>query len=137
MNSSIENLSQSITPDCAGIIWLTDKNLNYSTNRVYEFNYLLDGLLTKSITSGQDHNDAPNLFIAQNFGDSFFVGHSVIKSINDLSKIQKHLTVVNNMITEKKFVLIYNDCSDLNIEKIFDYLSNRFSSITFNRLTFN
>jgi hypothetical protein len=45
MSLGIKHLSQNITPDTSGIIWLTDDPLDYKTPGVYEFNYLLDGML--------------------------------------------------------------------------------------------
>lgn len=136
MNSSIEHLSQAITPECAGIIWLTNKKLDYSMSGVYEFNYLLDGLLTKSIASSEQ-SPGPNLFIAQNFGNSFFLGHSIVTNLNELDVIKKHLTVVNSMIDENKTVLFYNDVEAFSAEEIQSNLSKKFNHIRFSELRLN
>ena len=61
MSLGIKHLSQNITPDTSGIIWLTDDPLDYKTPGVYEFNYLLDGMLIKSITKNSNENHQNSL----------------------------------------------------------------------------
>lgn len=131
---SIENLSQSIPPECAGIVWLTDKKLDFSMRGVYEFNYLLNGLLTKSIVNVDSHNQDGHLFIAKNFGKSFFISHNIIEKLSELDRIQKHLTVVKNSINEQKVVLIYIDSEKCDNEQIKSSLSKLFKNINFDLL---
>ena len=54
MNTAIEHLSKHISSETSGILWLTDTVLDYKTPGVYEFNYLLDGILLKRITQNKD-----------------------------------------------------------------------------------
>lgn len=126
-DSSIAYLSSAVTPNCSGIIWLTKDELNFMTPGVYEFNYLLNGQVTKSISNKSQNG---HLFMAQSFGRPFFVSHNLINSKNDFEKVYQHLNVASNILPDNTTVLIFNQ-TDHNIEK---QLSNKYQQVNFKYL---
>jgi hypothetical protein len=71
MTELINSLSQKISPNVAGIIWLTDKKITLETKGLYELNYLFNGLLIKSIINREDSNNKDFFFISTSFGKEF------------------------------------------------------------------
>lgn len=136
MKSNIEYLSRSITPTCSGIIWLTDEHLNQSISGLYEFNYLLDGLLTKSLLDQIEREEKQNnnFFFSSNFGKPFFIGHSVIKGSQDLKQIHENLKLALPLIPEDSEIFILNkskNTANINIEK---ELTQKYKNIKFEHL---
>jgi hypothetical protein len=117
---SISNLSQTITTNSAGIIWLTDEDLNYDLKGVYEFNYLLDGLLLKTIENNDESNKNHNFFLTTNFGKSFFIGHIKITNKNDLNLINQHIKLAIPLLKNQNEICIYNrsqNTANINVLK--------------------
>lgn len=136
MQSKIEILSKTISPNCYGIIWLTSDSLKFSDPGVYEFNYLLNGLVTKNI---RNNTKDGHLFMSESFGHPFFISHNVINESADIQKIHQHLNVASNLIGEGCTVLIYNQ-SGQHSEKKYDLeksLAKKFQHVKFKNLTLN
>jgi hypothetical protein len=137
VKSNIEFLSKMITPNCSGIIWLTDKELDFEMSGVYEFNYLLNGLLTKSIANEEETNEKGHLFLAENFGRPFFISHNVISDKNDLANVQKHLEVASPLFSETAEVFVFNKSNKASNKNIVKDLSKKFKNIQFENLEIN
>ena len=104
MKTGIEHLSHLVSPKTSGIIWLTDDFLGPSLVGLYELNYLLDGLLTKTLSSDQEKSESKsNFFLAENFGNPFFVGHSVISNKDDLKNLTFSKEITENDLAKKSF----------------------------------
>jgi hypothetical protein len=74
MSDLINNISPQISPESAGIIWVTDEKLSLSTPGLYEINYLFNGLIVKSIINRKDAAVAKdNYFISENFGNQLTI----------------------------------------------------------------
>lgn len=134
MYKAITHLSHFITPETSGIVWLTDEALNYESPGVYEFNYLLDGLLVKAIEENAERNEQRNFFLGENFGAPFFIGHVVVKDKSDIDVIQNHFKLANSFIKENSIIYIFNrskNTANINILKV---LSRQHKNIEFKNL---
>jgi hypothetical protein len=137
MNLGIKHLSQNITPDTVGIIWLTDEHLAYNTPGVYEFNYLLNGVLIKSLTQSTEESQVSqdsNFFLSTSFGNPLFVGHVVVQSKDDIKKMYSHLEIASHLIKENSQVFIFNRSKNTANINIMKSLSEKFKELTFKNL---
>lgn len=136
MKTGIEHLSHLVSPKTSGIIWLTDDYLGPSLVGLYELNYLLDGLLTKTLSSDQEKSESKsNFFLAENFGNPFFVGHSVINTKDDLKNMFKHIELGKPLFEDKKIeVFIFNRSKNTANYNVLKELSNKFKEISFKNL---
>lgn len=134
MNLGIKHLSNNITPNTAGILWLTDDELNYKSPGVYEFNYLLNGILIKSLDNQTINDQKNHFFLGNNFGKPLFLGHAVIKSKEDIKNIYEHIKISENFINENSQIYIFNksqNTANINVLKI---LSEKYKNIVFENL---
>ena len=134
----IDHLSHLVSPTTSGIIWLTDEDLNSKLPGVYELNYLMNGLLTKSIAS-KDHQSKSksksNFFLAENFGNPFFLGHSVIKSKEDFKNMHNHIGLAKPLFNETDIeIYIFNRSKNTANTNILKELSHRYRDIKFENL---
>lgn len=136
MKTGIEHLSHLVSPKTSGIIWLTDDFLGPSLVGLYELNYLLDGLLTKTLSSDQEKSESKsNFFLAENFGNPFFVGHSVISNKDDLKNMFKHIELGKPLFVDQKIeVFIFNRSKNTANYNVLKELSNKFKDISFKNL---
>jgi len=144
MNTGIDHISHLIKSNTAGIIWLTDDFLGPQLVGMYELNYLLNALVTKSISVQLDsHQSKSNYFLGENFGNPFFVGHSVINSKDDLKNMYKHLELslplfqadtANEESQEDIEIFIYNRSKNTANFNVLKELSKKYSTITFHNL---
>lgn len=136
MKTGIEHLSHLVSPKTSGIIWLTDDYLGPSLVGLYELNYLLNGLLTKTLSSKEDKQiSKSNFFLAENFANPFFVGHSVITSKDDLKNMFKHIELSAPLFENGKIeVFIYNRSKKTANYNVLKELSNKFKDISFKNL---
>lgn len=131
MNLGIKHLSQNITANTAGILWLTDEQLDFKTPGIYEFNYLLNGVLIKSIEKIDLEKQSNNFFLGENFGNPLFVGHIVFKDKSDLNKLYDQLKISKDFIKEDSLIYIFNkskNTANMNILKI---LNEKYKTIKF------
>ena len=134
MNLGIKHLSNNITPHTAGILWLTDEELNYKTPGVFEFNYLLNGILIKSLENQTQPLQKNHFFLGDNFGKPLFIGHAVIKTKDDIKNIYEHIKISKDFINEDSQVYIFNksqNTANLNVLKL---LSEKYKNIMFENL---
>lgn len=136
MNLGIKHLSQNITPNTSGILWLTDEDLDYKTPGVYEFNYLLDGILIKSISNKTDEHKhrKSNFFLGENFGSPLFIGHVKFANKNDLELIYEHFKVAQSFLTENSTIYIYNRSKNTANVNILKELSKKLKQYNFENL---
>lgn len=125
MRKSIEHLSKHISSDTSGILWLTDSTLNYDTPGVFEFNYLLDGILLKRIAQNEElppEKRKSNFFLGQNFGEPIFISHVLVEHKNDLKMSFNHLETAIPLIKNNKTIQIFNrskNTANINVLKEF------------------
>ncbi len=112
----LNQLKDQISIDICGIIWITKENLINKPPPFDSLDYFLDGAL---ITFYNNHKknltqiNGTNLFMAQSFGNSFFVAHfeqSTSNLIEQISQIKALIPVTNK---EKLVLLIEPTGSDL------------------------
>jgi hypothetical protein len=132
----IDHLSHLVSPTTSGIIWLTDDDLNSNLPGVYELNYLLNGLLTKSIAAKASQSESnSNFFLAENFGNPFFLGHSVVSSKADLLNMHKHIELAQPLFNDVNIeVYIFNRSKNTANINILKELTNKYKDIQFENL---
>jgi hypothetical protein len=132
----IDHLSHLVSPTTSGIIWLTDEDLNSKLPGVYELNYLMNGLLTKSIASKDHQSESKsNFFLAENFGNPFFLGHSVIQSKEDLKNMHNHIELAKPLFNETNIkIYIFNRSKNTANTNILKELSHKYRDIKFENL---
>jgi SRSO17 transposase len=93
------DLLAQVTPLTKGIIWLTGGNISPHKNFYKEIDYLLNGLLTATLTS---QPDLSHVLLAENFGQSFYVfagSNAKAKDVdNFLELIKSQLEAENNVL---------------------------------------
>lgn len=135
MNLGIKHLSKSITPNTTGILWLTDEPLSFKTTGVYEFNYLLNGILIESLSdSAQKNSPRQNFFLGENFDSKFFIGHLVISEKKDISSMYQLIKLADNLINEHSQIFIYNRSKNTANINILKELSQKYPAIVFENL---
>lgn len=131
----IEHLSQHINPETRGIIWLTDELLDFNSPGAYEINYLLNGILTKSLAdSNHEDKHRNNFYLGENFGKPFFVAHAVIKEKSDLNQLDDTINLATPFIQEKSQVYILNRSKNTANVNVLKELSKKYSNISFSHL---
>lgn len=137
MNTGIEHLSQHITPNTSGIIWLTDESLDYKSPGVYEFNYLLDGMLIKSISQNSELKKEElksNFFLGDNFGTPLFIGHTVVENKDDIKIMHNHFKVASSFIQKNTTIYIFNRSKNTANFNILKELTNKYKEYKFENL---
>jgi hypothetical protein len=137
MSLGIKHLSQNITPDTSGIIWITDEDLDYKTPGVYEFNYLLDGMLIKSITknsSQEQRSSKSNFFLGENFGTPLFIGHLKVKDKSDIQTMYDQMNIASPIIKEQSTIYIFNRSKNTANINILKELGKKYQNYTFKNL---
>ena len=135
-NTLIDHLSHLVKRTTSGIIWLTDDHLNSKLSGVYELNYLMNGLLTKSIAAKESNKGLKsNFFLGDNFGQPFFLGHSVIESKEDFKASFNHIELAVPLFPERELeIYIYNRSKNTANVNVLKELTNKYSSIKFENL---
>lgn len=133
MNSSIKHLSQSITPQTAGVIWLTDEALSIESPGAYEFNYLLDGMLLKNL-SHKTENNLSNFYLGENFGETIFIAHTVVEKRADLQNMHNQISLAKPMIEENKTIFIFNRSKNTANINLLKELSTKYKNFNFENL---
>ncbi len=137
MSQGIEHLSKYITPQTSGIIWLTDNYLDFKSPGVYEFNYLLDGILIKSINYHKEQTQAQrksHFFLGENFGTPLFIGHSVISKKDDIKQMYHHFDVAKPFINKDATIYIFNRSQNTAKINILKELQTKYKNYTFENL---
>lgn len=137
MNNSIEYLSKNISSDTSGIIWLTDTPLSYDMPGVFEFNYLLDGILLKRIAENENlplEKRKSNFFLGQNFGEVIFISHVLIENKKDLEIVYQHLVTALPLIENENKIKIFNRSKNTANTNVLKEFSNRYKELSFEHL---
>lgn len=140
MNLGIKHLSKNITPETVGIIWLTDESLNYQSPGIYEFNYLLDGIVFKSLDNKlekikeENNKLKTNFFLGENFGTPLFIGHVVVEGKEDIKKMYDHIKISENFLKDDSKIYIYNRSKNTANQNILKILSEKYNQIIFENL---
>jgi len=121
------SLLEKVQEQTLAVLWVTKENLGQSADNFESLNYLLDGLLVRHCREYKADEKAlkKNLFMGQNFGKAFFVGHvkydkgtfendlvSFIQMIKPYSYEGSEIVFINEMPskpeTKKKLMLYLN-----------------------------
>jgi hypothetical protein len=131
----IDHLSELITPKTAGIIWLTDSPLNSTLTGVYEFNYLTNGLLTKSIQNTENQDKRSNYFLTESFGFPLFLSHQVIDKVEDLKSVYNQLDISKSLVSEdRKLIYLLNKSLNSKNINVLKELIKRYAHLKFEHL---
>jgi hypothetical protein len=133
MSLGIKHLSQSITPDTCGIIWLSDESLNYQSPGFYEFNYLLNGILAKNLDNLNSKSDS-SLFMGESFGAPFFIGHCVISSKDKVQNMYKLFQVAKSALKDGHKIFIFNRSKNTANINVLKELSKKYNQYQFENL---
>lgn len=117
----LEHFSDSIPVNTGGIIWLTDEPLDLSSPGLYEFNYLLDGMILKSIQYADTLKNS-HFFLGESFGEPIFIAHIQVQQKDDIKKLNEHLIMAKSIIKTKNTVFIFNkakNTANINLLKEF------------------
>ena len=137
MNLGIKHLSQYITPSTSGIIWITDEALDYKTPGVYEFNYLLDGMLIKTISQKNETESSSSksdFFMGNNFGNPLFIAHIVVTKKDDITLMHNHLNIASSLIKKDSTVYVFNRSKNTANVNILKELSAKYKQYNFENL---
>jgi len=134
MSLGIHHLSNNLKPDTTGIIWLTDEEINYNSHGAYEFNYLLDGMLIKSISDETKTKSKSHFFLGENFGNPFFIGHVLFDNKDSINIIYDHFKAASSFINENDTIYIFNKSKNTANINILKELSQKFKHLKFENL---
>ncbi|MBD65726.1 MAG: hypothetical protein CME62_11000 [Halobacteriovoraceae bacterium] len=135
MSLGIKHLSDRICSATTGIIWLTDEDIDFNSYGLIEFDYLLDGILMKSLQDQTyEKSEKSNYFLGQNFGHPFFLGHVKVQDKKDLALIDNHLNISEHFIFDQSKVYIFNQSKNTANQNILKILSEKFSKLRFENL---
>ena len=134
MSLGIQHLSKNLKPETSGIIWLTDEELTTNSYGLYEFNYLLDGMLVKSISSNNDKDNKSHFFLGENFGKPFFIGHVLVENKDDIKLMYKHFDIAGSFLEENSNIYIFNKSKNTANVNILKELSQKFKKYSFENL---
>ncbi|RLA61898.1 MAG: hypothetical protein DRQ89_10380 [Epsilonproteobacteria bacterium] len=105
-----KSLTEAITPEYLGIIWVTKDQLLEKPEKFDQIDYLFNGLITKSMA--QNSSGKKGLFMGNSFGHPFFLAHfkedapNFEKEMNEAMEMIYKLGLKSNkvlVISEKKF----------------------------------
>lgn len=111
MSLGVKHLSQNIQANTAGILWLTDDYLSLKSKGLYEFNYLLNGVVIENlkITLEQKiEQKKQSFFLGSNFENPFFIGHTVIENKKDINSLYNHLEVAKDILSHDSEIFVFN-----------------------------
>ena len=135
MALELNDLSQNIDLNTAGILWLTDDVLTHNTPGVYEFNYLLNGILIKSLSDSTTKSEQKaNFYLGESFGRPLFLGHVVIKDKQDFDKTYNHIEIASTLIQQNSQIFIFNRSKNTANINVLKNLSTRFKDFEFKNL---
>lgn len=136
-DSGIERLSQLINPDTCGILWLTDDVLTYDSPGAYEINYLLNGILTKTLANEEGagaRERGATFFLGENFGKPFFVGHTLIEEKKDFQKVFKSMETASPFFAAGSQIYILNKSKNTANLNVLKELKNKYKDVNFEHL---
>lgn len=136
MSNSIKHFSEYISPKTVGIIWLTDDKLNFKSPGVYEFNYLLDGMLVQAIDTQVKNSSfqKSNFFLGENFGKPIFVGHIQFSQKEDMKALDSHFEMASSFLEANAEIFIFNRAQNTANLNILKELSKKYKDYQFNNL---
>ncbi len=132
-NCKISYLTDAITPDVSGILWLTDGPLSTNSMGAYEFNYLLDGNLFDYIHTTQNQKTS-NFHMASNFSRPFFIAHSVIETQFNFKSIEENFKLIESMATNNSFIYLFNDSKNTANINLENELQKKYQTYQFKHL---
>ncbi len=108
-----------VTPNISGLVWISDSELETTTEYFEEINYLLDGLLIKDYKKS-NKKIKTRFFLGKQYGKPFFVIY-MKENEYDLKEIESHLNLAFQLNETNLDVLLIdknqkmkNDITDLS-----------------------
>ena len=134
MSLGIQHLSKSLKPETSGILWLTDEKLSYNSHGAYEFNYLLDGMLVKSLANEEKVDKKSHFFLGENFGKPFFIGHVLVDNKDDIKLMYNHFELASSFLHPDAMIYIFNKSKNTANTNILKILGQKFKDYSFENL---
>ncbi len=134
MNLGIKHLSENIQASTAGVLWLTDDFLSLKSQGLYEFNYLLNGVLIENlnITSEQKISQKKqSFFLGTNFENPFFIGHVVIEEKEGIGAMHNHLLLAQTILKQNSEIFIFNRSKNTAGVNLLKELTTKYPQIKF------
>jgi hypothetical protein len=117
-----------IGPDDLGIIWITSENYQDESNTLFELNYLMDGIISRSCNFNQTKK--VNLYMGQQFGHPYFLSHIICKDLNDLNQMDDIFKFIHPE-AERKRILVLNQTDAVDEKKATHFLMKKFKGFDF------
>lgn len=100
-------LTEVITPEYLGIIWVTKDHINKRPNLFKDIDYLFDGLITRSIDQNPPEKKA--LYMGKSYGHPFFLAHFEEDNPAFKKDIEETLQMLAGLNTNSKNILVISD----------------------------
>ena len=116
---------------------MTDDFISLRSQGLYEFNYLLNGILIENLNSTVQKDkitQKQNFFLGNNFENSFFIGHTVIEEKSNIKTIFGQLELAKNLIKDDSQIFIFNRSKNTAGVNILKTLMDKYQNIRFANL---
>ena len=100
-------LTEVITPDYLGIIWVTKEKLNEKPKIYKEIDYLFDGLITRSLTKSSPTKKS--LYMGKSYGHPFFLAHFEENNSDFNKDMEETIKMVSKLKTNSKNILVISE----------------------------
>lgn len=99
-----KSLSEAITPEYLGIIWVTPNSLHENPENFEQIDYFFNGLITRSMA--QNPEDKKGLFMGNSYGHSFFLAHFNENNPNFENELDQTLNMMAKQDIKSNKVLV-------------------------------
>ncbi|TDJ07365.1 MAG: hypothetical protein E2O68_03675 [Deltaproteobacteria bacterium] len=102
-----KDLTEAITPDYLGIIWVTKDKLNRMPKLFKQIDYLFEGLLTRSMAQNIPKKKA--LYMGKSYGHPFFLAHFVENNPDFDRDMDETIKMVSKLNSSSKKILVISE----------------------------
>lgn len=120
-------LIETIGPESAGILWVSQGDVDLTSPDMHQLNYLLNGLLGQTLKT--DQTKVPNgqhFFLGENFGTPFFVALINLQQCDFNKTSSMYLDMVKNLYPSSKKIYLYNQTNQNDLKNGIKYLTKNF-----------
>ncbi len=100
----MNDLFSKVTPLTCGIIWVAPEVLNHHDDMYKSMDYLLNGLLTSSLTDNPNHNS--RVLITQNFHQQLAI--FIFNRFNP-NEYESYLNMIQTNLTSEQSILVIDE----------------------------